>query len=479
MTMSSGSGRERPRETSLDVREAAVAAREDAVGEREAAVAELEEMVRVRSDELGGGRDPADPRVVNQRLVARMREANENLVLATIHANEMADESRRRADEITASEERFRSLVITSTAIVFHADHQGRIRVDPSRWNRLTGLDADVEEEQEPGWGWLHAVPAEDQAAVRAAWERATATRQVYALQHRLRRPDGSFAWVMARAVPLRTVGKVREWVGTMTDVSDSVRIEEAREHFIAVLGHDLRNPVSAILLSAELLAGARLPESLQATAARIARSGMRLNAMIRDMLDFARGRLGHGIPVTRRPCDFAQIVRDEVDELSQAHAGRTIICESTGDVAGEWDADRLEQVLSNLIGNAFEQGADPITVRVVDAGADVILSVHNNGAPIPAHLLPTIFEPYRRRLGDVGKGLGLGLYIVSQIVRAHHAAIAVTSTERDGTTFTIRWPRHSPPSDVAAREHDRQAYRAGLLQHAVQSGVDRDEESS
>jgi signal transduction histidine kinase len=138
-----------------------------------------------------------------------------------------------------------------------------------------------------------------------------------------------------------------------------------------------------------------------------------------------------------------------------------------------------MEQVLSNLIGNALEQGADPIAVRVADGGDDVTLSVHNRGAPIPAHVLPRIFEPYRRRLNDAGKGLGLGLYIVSQIVRAHHATISVRSFEGEGTTFTIRWPRRPPleSRDTESREHDRQAYRAGLLQQAVQSGVDGDED--
>ncbi len=457
----------------LTAREAAVGAREAAVGEREKRCAARE---RASVENLRVG----DERVEHERLVAQTREANENLVLATIHANELADECRRHAAAMAVSEERFRSLVITSTSILFHASADGRIRVDPTSWSRLTGLDAVSEEEEEPGWGWLHAVPPDDRDQVREAWARATSTRQVYTQQHRLRQPDGRYAWVMARAVPLTTNGKVREWVGSMTDISDRIRLEEAREHFIAVLGHDLRNPVNTILLSMELLTGHGLPEQAMRTIARAARSGARIEAMIRDMLDFARGRLGHGIPIVRRPCDLWQISRDEIDELRQAHPDRTIRCESTGDVTGEWDPDRVEQVLSNLVGNALEQGTGPIRVQVDDGGADVVvLSIHNDGPPIPPDVIPTLFEPYRRKLGDLGKGLGLGLYIVSQIVRAHHATIAVSSHADEGTTFTIRWPRSGPavarnlePSAAAA-----QLESASILQSAVRLGVDKDDD--
>ncbi len=392
-----------------------------------------------------------DRRIERDHLAAQMREANENLVLATIRANELADECQRRTLEVTASEERFRSLVITSAALLFQAGGDGRIRVDPSSWSRLTGLDADFEEEQEPGWGWLHAVHPDDQIGVREAWARATSTQQVYALQHRLLKPDGSYAWVMARAVPLLKNGKVSEWVGMMTDISDRMRMEEARDLFIAILGHDLRNPVSAITMSASLLMDEEVPANRKKLAARVTRSARRIDSMIRDILDFARGRLGRGIPIQRQACDLGKVCVDAVSELKQAHPERTITLETVGDLTGEWDRDRLEQVLSNLIGNAIEQGPEPIAVRLVAEGDEVLLAVHNRGQVIPAKQVTTIFEPFHRRLGESSKGLGLGLYIVTQVVRAHGGSISVSSSEHDGTTFSSRLPRHAPSvSDVA-----------------------------
>ncbi len=436
------------RSDALLIREASVRAREEAIREREAAVTAREAMLSVTTGQQAGAPQDAGAR---DRFEDLLREANQNLVLATIHADEMTEECRRRAADLMASEERFRSLVITSTAILFHADNLGRIAVDPGSWKRVTGLDATFEEQQAPGWGWLQAVPPEDQKAVREAWTRAISTGQVYTLKHRLRRRDGGHAWVMARAIPLRRIGRVEEWIGTMTDISDQVRVEEAREQFITVLAHDLRSPLSAILFSAELLRSSGLSPHAEELVARVTRSGLRIDAMIRDLLDFARGRLADGIGIERRSCDLAAICFAEVEDARVSHTGRTILCESVGNVTGEWDPDRMEQVLSNLIANALDHGADPITVRAVDAGADVLLSVHNHGAPIAAELLPTIFEPYRRGRGTGQRGLGLGLYIVSEIVRAHGAAIAVRSKAGEGTSFTIRWPRRPRPPGTGA----------------------------
>jgi PAS domain S-box-containing protein len=383
-------------------------------------------------------------------VLRHIREANERLLLATLRADELADRTEAALTEKSASEERFRSLVTTSAAIVFEADRNGRIRVDPDGWRSLTGLDAPHEDEEEPGWGWLHAVHPDDRADVRATWSRATAAGDVYGLQHRLRRPDGSYAWVMARAVPLPATGGVREWVGTMSDVSDRVRVEESRETFIAVLGHDLRNPVNAILLSTELLLGGELPDDARRTVARVARSAGRIENMVRDIIDFAHGHLGSGIPIEPRACHLGDLARDVVGELRDARPDCTITLEVVGDASGEWDPHRLEQVLSNLIGNAVDQASTPVAVVVADQGQDVLLSIHNGGSPIPESLLPVLFEPFHpsAKIGR-DRGLGLGLYIASQIARAHGTTISVSSSESEGTTMTIRWPRRHSSAEI------------------------------
>jgi len=132
------------------------------------------------------------------------------------------------------------------------------------------------------------------------------------------------------------------------------------------------------------------------------------------------------------------------IDELAAAHPRNTISLETRGDGRGLWDGDRLLQVLSNLLGNAIQHGGSgSIWVRVDDEGETLAITVHNQGPPIPPDVLPFIFDPFRQGEGGQARSVGLGLYIVQQIVLAHGGQIHVTSPDSDGTTFTVRLPRH------------------------------------
>ncbi len=356
--------------------------------------------------------------------------------------DELHDLTRRQRDDARVNEERFRTLVMTSSALVWQATADGH--VDHGSWRQFSGVDAGRGE-----WGWLEAVHPGDLDRVREAWTGAVAARSPYACQLRIRRREGGYAWVSARAAPIPTLGPVREWIGMLTDISDRVRVEEARERFIGILGHDLRNPLNAITMGVELLRD--LPEPHSKVVGRIGRSAHRMDAMIRDVLDFARGRLGDGIPVTPSQVDLHRLCKEIVAEMTQACPARTFSFEAAGDLRGEWDPDRVEQVLSNLLGNAVTHGAGAIRVIASDAGDEVIMTVHNEGAAIPVALLPTLFDPFSRATQAVsGKhgaadGLGLGLYIASEIVRAHGGTISVSSVQGEGTTFAIRWPRTAP----------------------------------
>jgi signal transduction histidine kinase len=174
--------------------------------------------------------------------------------------------------------------------------------------------------------------------------------------------------------------------------------------------------------------------------------SAHRMGRMIDDMLDLARARLAGGIPLNRQPADLAALMHRVVHEHQENAPGRCIEVSIEGDVSGDWDTDRLAQVASNLIGNALRHGdgASPIEVRL-QGSADRATLVVANGGIIPPDVLPHVFDPFRggeRRLGR-GDGLGLGLYIVQQVVLAHHGRIAVHSTE-GRTTFELVLPRRA-----------------------------------
>jgi two-component system sensor histidine kinase/response regulator len=228
---------------------------------------------------------------------------------------------------------------------------------------------------------------------------------------------------------------------------AEAGRAEEAsrlKDRFIGILGHDLRNPLTAITNSAHLLMRSpELSERHQTSAARILRSSQRMAQMIRDLLDFTRGHLGGGIPVEPAEANLAEICNRVVDETKAVHPQREITVAIRGDLNGHWDASRLEQVVSNLLVNAVHHGQDRIVVEAVGEQDHVVLRVSNGGPPIPADQLPTIFEAFKNP-GERRhtQGLGLGLYIVKEIVRAHGGTVEVTSNENQGTTFACIWQR-------------------------------------
>jgi signal transduction histidine kinase len=223
-------------------------------------------------------------------------------------------------------------------------------------------------------------------------------------------------------------------------DATNKVHAKLAeQDRYIGILGHDLRNPLSAIVVAAAMLE--RKPDSVAQRAGRIQRSAARMAVMINDVLDFARGRLDHGVPISPRAADMRAICADIVDELGVANPGREIGLEVTGDVSGIWDPDRLQQAISNLVGNALEHSDSVVTIRVIASGKEVAVSVHNMGPAIPADELPRLFEAFRKREKRV-TGLGLGLYIVKEIANAHGGTVRVESTDAGGTTFGIVVPR-------------------------------------
>jgi signal transduction histidine kinase len=224
-------------------------------------------------------------------------------------------------------------------------------------------------------------------------------------------------------------------------------RAVELQERLVGVVGHDLRTPLSAIRMAAGLLLQRGGLDDAQArTLARLSASAARMTGIIRDLLDFTRIRREGTIPVQPGPTDLAEIVCRAVTELAAAYPGREIAVDVPDAAPVEGDPERLTQVLSNLIGNALQHSPQAAPVEVLlraEAGA-FSLEVHNQGPPIRPELLPDIFEPFRRGVlhrADPSGSIGLGLFIVRELVRAHGGSVEVRSTAAEGTTFTVRFP--------------------------------------
>jgi signal transduction histidine kinase len=233
--------------------------------------------------------------------------------------------------------------------------------------------------------------------------------------------------------------------------------MDRHRDQYLGVLGHDLRNPLGAIIMGASALTAIDgLDDGTARIASRILSSARRMDRLVGDLLDLTRTHLGAGLSIAPTPMDLAPVCRQVIAELEGAHPNEPVKFTAEGDLHGEWDGDRLAQVVSNLVGNGIEHGSkrSPVTVVARDDGEDVVLEVHNEGPPIPARELSAIFEPMVSRGSEdkPSQNLGLGLYIAEQVVVAHGGTIVVTSTQAEGTTFSVHLPR-APGRDHGASE--------------------------
>jgi signal transduction histidine kinase len=206
-----------------------------------------------------------------------------------------------------------------------------------------------------------------------------------------------------------------------------SERIEQQRNLFLGMLGHDMRTPLQAIQMTATYLGRLNAGEKVTDAATRLVASGKRMQALLDDLVDFNRVNLGLGITVNRGPVDLAQLVALEVSQLQAAHPGRLIELSITGQTSGSWDATGLQRMLDNLVGNALKYGRQDAPVQVVVTGDvdGVVIEVRNQGEYLDSQTLESLFDPLRRGPHqEDGRsavaGLGLGLFISRQIARAH-----------------------------------------------------------
>jgi signal transduction histidine kinase len=233
-----------------------------------------------------------------------------------------------------------------------------------------------------------------------------------------------------------------------------SAQVEQTRNLFLGMLGHDMRNPLNTILVTATYLAAIDAGTNVSEAASRLIRSGTSMKALLDDLIDFNRTQLGLGIRMTLTKADLSALFENEVDQLRGSYPGRLIELAVSGDTRGFWDGPRLQQLLRNLVSNGIKYGAVEGTIRIVLAGgeAEVVCEVTNSGTAIERSVLERMFLPLEQGLdpsdsrhGDA-EGLGLGLYIVREITRAHGGEVAVRSGEAE-TVFTVRLPRRSEGS--------------------------------
>lgn len=381
------------------------------------------------------------------------------------------DLTERRTAEQEAR--RFRLLVESvKDYAIFMLDPTGHI----ATWNvgaqRLKGWEAS----EIIGQHFSRFYPEEDVEAGKCERELQIATLEGRFEEEGFRiRKDGSAFWASVTITAVRDhegflVGfakvtrdlserraveeKLRALAAEEAALVERARLQEFQERFLAILGHDLRNPLAAIDMGIALLQRGPDKPSAARLLGRMEASSGRMTRMIEQILDLTRSRLGGGLPIAARPMDLAAMLRDVVDEARVGRPERVVELRSPPAIRGAWDRDRLEQVFSNVIGNALTHGstAMPVLVTAGVEGGTAYVEVSNDGPPIPEELQAKIFDPFRRGERDSRDrgtaGLGLGLYISRELVFAHGGEISVRSSSTEGTTFRVSLPRASVTSE-------------------------------
>ena len=359
-------------------------------------------------------------------------------------------EARKLLEE---SEARFRQIANALPMIVWTGTPDFFIDWYNDWWYQYLGLPRGTRWDDPDTW----PMHPEDVERTRPRLREAVETGNDFLMEQRFRRgSDGQYRWHLVRGVPIRDPdGRIVKWVGANTDIHDqktiTARLEEERElreKFVATLSHDLRTPLTAARLNAQMLPRKGSdPTFLYRSAARITENLDRADAMIRDMLDANRIRAGEGLPIEVSDCDLTPLARETLEELSLVHGDRFVL-KAPESLPGHWSCDGLRRIIENLCNNAIKYGTreHPVTITLAQVGPDeVSVSVHNWGPPIAPEELKQLFQQYRRAdSAEAGphKGWGLGLTVVEGLARAHGGSVRVESAQETGTTFTVTLAR-------------------------------------
>lgn len=342
------------------------------------------------------------------------------------------------------------------------------------RWLAYTGRSL----KQEMGDGWAEGVHPGDLERCVSHYLDHFHRREPFEMEYRLRRHDGVYRWIFDRGVPFTDeTGAFAGFIGSCVDVDERRKAQEAlQQHnedqlalardfekwILAIVSHDIRNPLGTIQLAGRLLETIPDPTgTIKRNADIVGRAARRIQHIVSDLLDLSRERQGAGIPIASKPTDLRSVCQQIIDELESNARDRKITLECEIDGTGALDEDRVLQAISNLAHNAMQHGTpgSPIRIRLSGDEQRIAVEVHNQGT-IPVEVLPHLFEPFRsvRQYAKRGEGLGLGLFIAKAIAQAHGGGLEVDSSA--GTTvFRLVLPRQAPDAAAPAAENQAQLH--------------------
>lgn len=366
-------------------------------------------------------------------------------------ANIDVTERRNNLEALREREEKLKLIFKYVPSLIWTSTPEGEMDFMSGRFVELLGM-----EEGTPVRNWERHVHPDDFPRVEAIWSRARERREPFTLEFRLRRAaDGSYRWFVCHGVPVFSeTGELRKWFGVNADVDDLKRVQLAlveeralRVQFVNALTHDLRNPLTAAMSSAQMISRcADNKNSVSELASHVLDSLRRTNEMIENLLDANRIQAGKGLVIEKAPCDLVEIAGWVCDEFAAIYGERFSV-QSPPTVVGTWGSRELRRMLENLVSNAVKYG-DPhgeITIAIEEWDGWARVSVHNFGPAISPEKRSRIFQPFTREgSGEKSgkKGWGLGLTLVRGVVEQHGGRVTVESDDVSGTRFIVDLPK-------------------------------------
>ena len=359
-----------------------------------------------------------------------------------------------RERELAASEQRFRALADSMPQLVWTADDAGIADYYNARAREYRGI-----ERQEGRWSWQPVLHPDDLELTLRAWQQAVAEGRDYACEHRVCMADGSYRWHVSRARRVRSAEGER-WFGTATDIHEQKEAEanlrvaiSIRDQVVSVVAHDLRNPLSVVRTSLPLLSHAlkqvneaASPERGEPLLERLDRQVTKMERILDELLDVARLQAGQPLVLHRQPCDLVALVREVVSEENGKRGRPSIELQAAErSLMGDWDAARIERVLSNLLSNALKYSPreSAVRVEVEELGDDGVVRVVDRGMGIAEGDRERIFEWFARgkNAERTARGIGIGLAGARRIVEEHGGRLSVESELGVGSVFTLLLP--------------------------------------
>jgi len=396
---------------------------------------------------------------------APVREAGQRIVGSVVAQMDITAQVKAEA-ALHESEAKFRTIANAMPQMVWSALPSGAHDYFNQRWYDYTGV-ADTSTD---GEGWSEVFHPDDQPHARKTWRHSLASGEPYEIEYRLRHCSGEFRWVLGRALPVRDdAANITRWMGTCTDIHDHKIAQEElklanqrKDEFLAMLAHELRNPLAPISMAAELLKRAGANETLVRKAGNIIeRQVLHMTGLVDDLLDVSRVARGL-VELQNEELDLRQAVDaavEQVQPLVNARGHTLSLQLSSTPVFVQGDKARLVQVAANLLNNAakYTPAGGNIALVVEASGAQVVMQVTDNGSGIEASLLPTVFELFtqgKRTLERAQGGLGLGLALVKNIVVLHGGQVSARSAgPGQGSVFTVMLPRVMRPAQVVSED--------------------------